>query len=83
VTYSLHLGSRSDDDLRLTQLNEVLHDAATHGPARVLIVAGDLNLDGSNPRFSETLTTAGFREVALARVATTLRRHLLEPVRSY
>jgi endonuclease/exonuclease/phosphatase family metal-dependent hydrolase len=82
VTYNLHLESRSDDDLRLAQLNEVLHDAATFDPTRVLIVAGDLNLNASKPRIAELLTSAGLRDaVPTARVATTPHRHLLEPGR--
>jgi endonuclease/exonuclease/phosphatase family metal-dependent hydrolase len=82
MTYNLHLESRSDDDLRLAQLNEVLHDAATYDPARLLILAGDLNLNAATPRISEVLTRAGFRDaVPTARVATTPQRHLLEPGR--
>ncbi len=82
VTYNLHLESRSDDDLRLAQLNEVLDHAATYDPARLLILAGDLNLNASKPQVSEVLAGAGFRDaVPTARVATTPHRHLLEPGR--
>jgi endonuclease/exonuclease/phosphatase family metal-dependent hydrolase len=82
VSYNLHLESRSDDDLRLAQLSEVLHHAATYDPTRLLILAGDLNLNASEPRGSEMLARAGFRVGApTARVATTPRRHLLEPGR--
>ena len=82
VTYNLHLESRPDDDLRLAQLNEVLHDSATYDPARLLIVAGDLNLNAATPRVSEMLARAEFREaVPTTRVATTPHRHLLEPGR--
>jgi endonuclease/exonuclease/phosphatase family metal-dependent hydrolase len=82
LTYNLHLESRSDDDLRLAQLNEVLQHAATFDPARVLIVAGDLNLNASKPRVSELLSRAGFCDaVPTADVATTPHRHLLEPGR--
>lgn len=82
VTYNVHLESRSDDDLRLNQLNEVLRDAKTFEPARALIVAGDLNLNASTPQVSELLTRAGFRDAApTARVATTPHRRLLEPGR--
>lgn len=79
VTYNLHLESRSDDNLRLAQLNEVLQHAVTQDPERVVILAGDLNLNASTPRISEMLTRAGFREtVPAAQVPTTPRRHLLE-----
>jgi endonuclease/exonuclease/phosphatase family metal-dependent hydrolase len=82
TTYNLHLESRSDDDLRLAQLNEVLQHTATYDPSRLLIVAGDLNLNASKTRASEVLTRAGFREaVPTAYVATTPHRHLLEPGR--
>ena len=82
LTYNLHLESRSDDDLRLAQLNDVLHDAAMFDPARALIMAGDLNLNASTPQVSERLIRAGFRDaVPTARVATTPHRRLLEPGR--
>lgn len=82
LAYNLHLESRSDDDLRLAQLNDVLHDAATFDPARALIMAGDLNLNASTPQVSELLIRAGFRDaVPTARVATTPHRRLLEPGR--
>lgn len=82
MTYNLHLESRSDDDLRLAQLTEVLHDAAASDPARLVILAGDLNLNAASPRVSEMLACAAFRDaVPTARVATTPHRHLLEPGR--
>jgi len=82
VTYNLHLESRSDDDLRLAQLGEVLHNTMAYDPARLLILAGDLNLNASSPQTSELLARAGFRDaVPTARVATTPHRHLLEPGR--
>ena len=82
LTYNLHLESRSDDDLRLAQLNDVLHDAAMFDPARALIMAGDLNLNASTPQVSKLLIRAGFRDAApTARVATTPHRRLLEPGR--
>jgi endonuclease/exonuclease/phosphatase (EEP) superfamily protein YafD len=59
-----------------------VHDAATFDPLRLLIVAGDLNLNASKPRVSEALSRAGFRDaVPTARVPTTPHRHLLEPGR--
>jgi endonuclease/exonuclease/phosphatase family metal-dependent hydrolase len=79
VTYNLHLESRSDDDLRLDQLHEVLQDAASYDPARLLIVAGDLNLNASKAVPSQLLARAGFRDaVPTARLATTPHRHFLE-----
>ena len=79
VTYNLHLESRENDDLRQAQLIEVLQHAQRYDPARLLILAGDLNLNASTPRVADLLARAGFREtVPTARVATTPRRRLLE-----
>ena len=82
VCYNLHLESRGNDELRLTQMNEVLRDAAACSSRCLQIMAGDLNLNASKPAAAEALARAGFRQVvATARVATTPARHLLEPGR--
>jgi endonuclease/exonuclease/phosphatase family metal-dependent hydrolase len=79
VCYNLHLESRSNDDLRLAQLNEVLRDASQYASTRVLVLAGDFNLNASQPEISEVLAGAGFRDaIPTARVPTTPSRHLLE-----
>jgi endonuclease/exonuclease/phosphatase family metal-dependent hydrolase len=79
LCYNLHLESRSSDELRLAQLNEVLDDSAKYDPARLVILAGDLNLDASKSGIAEALARAGFRDaVPTARVATTPERHLLD-----
>jgi endonuclease/exonuclease/phosphatase family metal-dependent hydrolase len=79
LCYNLHLESRSSDELRLAQLNEVLDDSAKYDPARLVILAGDLNLDASKSGIAEALARAGFRDaVPTARVATTPARHLLD-----
>lgn len=77
--YNLHLESRGNDELRIAQLNEVLRDAATYGSASSVVVAGDLNLDASEPGVSQAFDRAGFRSaVPTANVPTTSARHLLE-----
>jgi len=79
LCYNLHLESRSNDELRLGQLNEVLEDSAKYDPACLVILAGDLNLNASKPDIAEVLVQAGFRDaVPTARLATTPARHLLE-----
>jgi endonuclease/exonuclease/phosphatase family metal-dependent hydrolase len=79
LCYNLHLESRSNDELRLAQLNEVLEDSAKYDSAGLVILAGDLNLDASKPGAAEPLARAGFRDaVPTARLATTPARHLLE-----
>jgi endonuclease/exonuclease/phosphatase family metal-dependent hydrolase len=82
VCYNLHLESRGNDELRLTQMNEVLRDAAACSSRCLQIMAGDLNLNASKPAAAEALARAGFRgTVPTARVPTTPARHLLEPGR--
>jgi endonuclease/exonuclease/phosphatase family metal-dependent hydrolase len=79
LTYNLHLESRANDDLRLAQLNEVLHDAASYDSARTIILAGDLNLNAAKLGAAGALSRAGFFEATHnARVATTPARHVLE-----
>lgn len=79
VAYNLHLESRANDELRLSQLEEVLRDAAACHSAQPVILSGDLNLDASKLGVTNVLARTGFRDAApTARVATTPPRHLLE-----
>jgi endonuclease/exonuclease/phosphatase family metal-dependent hydrolase len=79
VCYNLHLESRSNDELRLAQLNEVLQDTGGCDSTQPIVVAGDLNLNASKPAIADVLARAGFRDVVpSSRVATTPARHLLE-----
>ncbi|MGA7290375.1 MAG: endonuclease/exonuclease/phosphatase family protein, partial [Terriglobales bacterium] len=76
LCYNLHLESRSNDELRRAQLNEVLVDSA-RSDSGLVILAGDLNLNASNPGIAGALARAGFRDaVPTARLATTPARHL-------
>ena len=45
VLYNVHLESRGDDDLRCSQLSEILADAHRYGSDVPVVVAGDLNFD--------------------------------------
>ena len=79
VSYNLHLESRANDELRLSQLEEVVHDAAAFDSTHPLVLAGDLNLNASKLGVTDVLGRAGFRDAApTARVPTTPPRHLLE-----
>jgi endonuclease/exonuclease/phosphatase family metal-dependent hydrolase len=79
ICYNLHLESRSNDELRLAQLNEVLQDTGVYDSTQLVVVAGDLNLNASKPPIAAALVRAGFRDVVpTSRVATTPARHLLE-----
>jgi endonuclease/exonuclease/phosphatase family metal-dependent hydrolase len=76
------LESRGNDQLRLAQLDEVLKDAKAYEPARLTVIAGDLNLNASNPSPAEAIARDGFiYAVPTGRLATTPARHLLEPGR--
>src|SRR4029077_5950680 len=79
ICYNLHLESRSNDELRLAQLHEVLQDAAVYDSTQLVVVAGDLNLNASKSVVTDPLARAGFRDVVpTSRVPTTPARHLLE-----
>ena len=79
ICYNLHLESRSNDELRLAQLNELLQDAGGCDSTQPIVVAGDLNLNASKPAIADLLARAGFRDVVpSSRVPTTPARHLLE-----
>lgn len=61
--YNLHLESRGNDNLRLSQLREVLDDAATCGPGVSTLVAGDLNFDISEGPTAMLIQKTGFQNV--------------------
>jgi endonuclease/exonuclease/phosphatase family metal-dependent hydrolase len=63
AVYNLHLESRGNNNLRLSQLQEVLDDAATYGPRVPALVAGDLNFDISIGQAGALLQGTGFRNV--------------------
>ena len=82
ASYNLHLESRANDELRLAQLDEVLKDARKYKPAHLTVIAGDLNLNASDPAPAEAIARAGFTQVVpTSRLTTTPTRHLLEPGR--
>jgi endonuclease/exonuclease/phosphatase family metal-dependent hydrolase len=63
-------------------LDEVLKDAKASKPANLTVIAGDMNLNASDPAPAEAIARAGFTHaVPTSRLATTPARHLLEPGR--
>jgi endonuclease/exonuclease/phosphatase (EEP) superfamily protein YafD len=60
VTYNLHLESRGADELRRSQLNEVLIDARCLSQKAPVIIAGDLNLDASHGQVAADIKQATF-----------------------
>src|SRR6266403_3301549 len=79
VTYNLHLESRGNDALRISQLAEVLSDATCYDAECPVIVAGDLNLDASRAPVALALANARFQDaVASPRTPTTPAHGLFE-----
>jgi len=82
VTYNLHLESRGNDELRLSQIEEVLSDAAWQDSQCPTLIAGDFNLDASKDAAARAFLTAGFQDAITApRTPTTPSRRLFEPGR--
>jgi endonuclease/exonuclease/phosphatase family metal-dependent hydrolase len=80
VTYNLHLESRASDELRLSQVEEVLADAERQSAQSTIVVAGDFNLDASKDSAASSFARAGFRDaIAVPRTPTRPARRLFEP----
>jgi endonuclease/exonuclease/phosphatase family metal-dependent hydrolase len=79
ITYNLHLESRGNDELRVSQLAEVLSDTACWNADPAIVVAGDFNLDASKESVAVAIAKAGFQDAAAAlRAPTTPARSLFE-----
>src|SRR5262249_9985274 len=79
VTYNLHLESRANNKLRLSQVEEVLSDAARQDRQFPLVVAGDFNLDASKDSAALQFTEAGFHDaISAPRTHTTTGRGLFQ-----
>jgi endonuclease/exonuclease/phosphatase family metal-dependent hydrolase len=61
AVYNLHLESKGDEDLRLTQLEEAIEDAAAHTQEIPTLLAGDLNFDATHTAPAGALRHVGFR----------------------
>ncbi len=82
MTYNLHLESRANDKLRLSQVEEVLSDAARQNHQCPLVVAGDFNLDAAKDSAALAFARAGFQDaIAAPSTPTTPSRGLFEPGR--
>ena len=76
MTYNLHLESRGNAALRISQLGEVLSDAARYDSGCPVIVAGDLNMDASREPVALALANARVQDaVASSRSAPTTPAH--------
>ena len=83
ATYNLHLESKEDDTLRVSQLNEVLVDAGSASRNSATLIAGDLNLDAAEGEAAAALERTGFRDgVRLPEVHTRPGRGMFDQGRS-
>jgi len=62
VVYNLHLESRGDDNLRCSQLDEVLDDARRYNSNTPILLMGDFNLDVSDGPAAAALGRAEFQD---------------------
>jgi endonuclease/exonuclease/phosphatase family metal-dependent hydrolase len=62
VTYNLHLESKGDDALRLSQLDEVIGDSRRNAANAPIVLAGDFNLDVSRGEAATALRRAQFQD---------------------
>ncbi len=83
TVYNLHLESRGADQLRTSQLQEVLADTLTVPASTPVIVAGDMNFDVSQPSSSGLIEHSGLCDVIGPHsVSTTPRRRLFHSGRA-
>jgi endonuclease/exonuclease/phosphatase family metal-dependent hydrolase len=79
IIYNLHLESRGNDDLRISQIREVVFDAVRQNPECPVIIAGDLNLDASKDATAVEFARAGFQDAVAAHgTPTTPSRRLFD-----
>jgi endonuclease/exonuclease/phosphatase family metal-dependent hydrolase len=62
VIYDVHLESQEEDDLRLMQLIDVVHDSFRYSLDTPVMVAGDLNTHNTPSPLQRYLLASGFRD---------------------
>ena len=67
VTYSLHLESRGDDELRCAQLDETLNDAKRYTWDTPILLTGDFNIDASGGPAAGAISRAQFQDASVDR----------------
>src|SRR5262249_50679260 len=83
TTYNLHLESKEDDALRVSQLSEVLVEAGSTSKNGATLIAGDLNLNAAEGQAAAALERAGFRDgVGLPDIRTRPARGIFDQGRS-
>ena len=83
TTYNLHLESKENDSLRVSQLNEVLAEVGSRNRNQSTLIAGDWNLNAREGEAVIALRKAGFRDaVGLPHLCTRPARGLFDQGRS-
>lgn len=83
TTYNLHLESREDDSIRMSQLKEVLIEDASRKGSGPALIAGDLNLNAGEGEAAAALKKAGFSDaIGLPNVRTRPARGIFDHGRS-
>jgi endonuclease/exonuclease/phosphatase family metal-dependent hydrolase len=77
LTYNLHLESRGNNALRVSQLQEVLSDATHCDSDCPVLVAGDFNLDASKAPVALQLAKARFQDAVASPASPTTPSHVL------
>jgi endonuclease/exonuclease/phosphatase family metal-dependent hydrolase len=77
ITYNLHLESKGDDLLRLSQLDETLSDSRRFESETPIVLAGDFNLDVSQGEGATVLRQAQFRDAFSNQHVRTTPPHFL------
>ena len=67
VVYDVHLESQGHDDLRLSQLTEIVHDSNRYSPDTPIVVAGDLNTRDAPSPLQQYLLASGFQDACDSR----------------
>lgn len=62
MTYNLHLESKGDEELRSSQLEEVLADARRCNSSAAAVLAGDFNFDASSATAAGAINGAQFQD---------------------
>ena len=83
AVYNLHLESRGDDQLRASQLQEVVADAMRIPSSTPVTVAGDMNFDISQPSVAGLIERSGLCDlIGPHSLPTTPRRRLFHSGRA-
>ena len=75
LIYNLHLESRGNDRMRISQINECLRDLSRFRSETPIVLAGDFNLDAARSDVATLMARAQFRGTAPKKCARTTPSH--------